>query len=125
MSVDATIALCTLDELKEAVRATGTSTDDTALEHLVDRASMFANTYCGRQLLQKSYVEFYDGDGTKELMLNNYPIVSVTHLYDDPNRDYDASTELVADDDYLLESKAGIIRLPLTIFNKGIHNVKV
>lgn len=110
MSLDATIALCSVAEARAALKIDSANTSETSiLEDLINRASSFANKFTGRQLLQASFAEYYDGDGSGELMLNNYPIQSVTTVHDDPNRDFGASSLLVVDDDYVLDTAGGII----------------
>lgn len=128
MSLDAAIALATVAEAKVVLKIpSGTTSEDTVLEDLINRASAHANKHTGRQLLLARFTEFYDGDGSDELMLNNYPVGTLTSVHDDPLRDFAAGSLLVVDDDYILDAAAGIISAMSghPAFLKGKATVKV
>ena len=59
---------------------TGVSTDDDLITSLIARATSEIERYCDRTLNSTTYRELYDGDGTKELRLDQYPITAVTLL---------------------------------------------
>lgn len=54
--------------------------DDTLIGHLINRATSAIENYCDRTLRSTSYREIYNGDGTRELLLKEYPITAVTLL---------------------------------------------
>lgn len=54
--------------------------DDTLIGYLVSRATSAIERYCDRTLRSASYREQYDGDGTTELLLKEYPITAVNLL---------------------------------------------
>lgn len=54
--------------------------DDTLIGYLVSRATSAIERYCDRTLRSTSYREQYDGDGTTELLLKEYPITAVNLL---------------------------------------------
>lgn len=45
-----------------------------------DAAEEFVKSYCRRTFDSASYIEYHDGRGLPELLLNNYPITALTRL---------------------------------------------
>jgi hypothetical protein len=70
--------------------------------------------YCGRALLQATYTdEKYDGDGlSRDLIVRGYPIITLTSVYDDPDRAFGA-------DALLIEDTGGLSSAHFIIINKG------
>jgi uncharacterized phiE125 gp8 family phage protein len=126
MPVDAAVALVTLAQAKTQLKITGSS-EDTFLESLVNRASEKAKKYCGRNFITDDFVEFYDGTGEDFIIVRNYPIISLTSLYDDPLRLFGADTQISIASDVLLDPGPGIIRLwnQRNFFIRGKANVRV
>ena len=54
--------------------------DDTLIGYLVSRATSAIESYCDRTFASDTYLERYDGDGTSELYVNQYPITDVLLL---------------------------------------------
>lgn len=124
--------LVSLTTLKEFLNVSG-STLDTKLQRVKDEVEQWVKTYCGRDLLVASYTEYYAGDGTRCLVLDQRPIVSVTSINVDPARLFGDST-LVANLNSgspaqlistALELRAGIVRLYSYVFTRGPNGVKV
>jgi hypothetical protein len=59
----------------------------------------------------KQYIEFLDGPGGRELRLPVRPIISVASLIDDPDLEYDDSTEIIPDSQYTRYDREGLIIL--------------
>ena len=58
-----------------------TSTDDDALiGSLITRATSAREAFCGRTLTSKTYRDRYSGDGTNELILDQYPVTEIQML---------------------------------------------
>jgi uncharacterized phiE125 gp8 family phage protein len=127
MAVDPTVALVTLAQAKTWLKiASGTTSEDTLLEAMINRAGALANRFTGRTLKSAEYVEFYDGTGTSKLMLRRYPVTAVSSIYDDVARDF-AAGSLIPTDEIIIDS-AGVIQLDPaegTIFTAGRLNIKV
>jgi hypothetical protein len=70
-----------------------------------------AGTYT---LASSSYVSYLTGDGSKELRLPVVPLVSVASIYDDPDRTYDDSVDLVAASDFTVFDDEGLVLLKST-----------
>lgn len=116
--------LTQLATVKEYLGITDTASD-TLINNLIDRASEFMETFCGRKFGEASYTEYHDGDGiASKLFLRQWPIISsLTSLHDDTNRTY-GSASLVNTDDYVATNETGIIALDGLRFHVGVANVK-
>lgn len=125
MDLDSSVALITLVELKEYLNQSGTA-DDAIFQTLLNAASAWVQRYLGRNLLRATYTEYYNGDGSEQLVLRNFPVVSVTSIHIDNLRQF-TSNSLIAATDYFLRPAAGIVEA-FYLFNRfytGRANVKV
>jgi hypothetical protein len=61
--------------------AQGYTLEDARLTRWISQVSALIEKYLGRTIAQHSYTEFYDGQGTENLIVNQYPIVSVQNLW--------------------------------------------
>lgn len=71
--------LITVSRAKEFI-PNATSSDDTVLAHLVSACSATVEKYCERTFAATSYDELHSGDGTRSLLLRNFPIVQVDRV---------------------------------------------
>lgn len=79
MALDAN-ALVTLVETKAFLDITSAS-DDTTLEGLIDAASFALEGHCGYRLKSRAYADkLYDGTGTPELWLEDFPVTAVASV---------------------------------------------
>lgn len=124
MALDTTNAIVSITEAKDFLKITA-ETDDAIIESLINRASSWANDYTGRLLLSRTNTEYYDGDGTGTILLRQYPVTSITNIYDDVDRVFGSNTIIPAPD-IILNQESGIVRLfnGTAAFNKGMMNVK-
>lgn len=114
--------LSTLANVKEYLRITDTN-DDTLLQKILTRTSEWIQKYCNRTFIATTYTEYYDGDGSNELLLDQFPVNSITSCYDDTDREYGADTAITVTD--LIIKDAGLIVYDDGFFNKGDHNIKI
>lgn len=56
---------------------------DLVIEMLINRASAWIESMTGRHLSRQSYHQWYDADGSQELVLLEYPIVSIESIKED------------------------------------------
>lgn len=126
MAIDTDLAIVSLSDLKSYLQITS-SDKDTLLGDLMNSASHLANRLTGRFFRDKDYTEYYDGDGTRELILKNAPINSITSIHDDVNRDFNSDSQIDVSADVLQETESGIVRLwnNESAFVKGTANIKV
>ena len=126
MPIDSAVALVSLDEMKRYMKIPPPGTDELdVLADLINDASAWASSYTGRNFLQANYTEFYDGDGSNMLILNNYPVVSLTSINDDPARVFGASSNIDISIQVQIRKDSGVVRLWTYAFNQGSGNVKV
>lgn len=123
-TVDSTIALVTLEHLKEYLGITGSS-DDALLAAIINGISQRVHDHCQRYLLSKSYTHYFSGGGNRTLLLAMSPVTSVTSVHDDTLREFGAAT-LVAAADRLVE-RSGLMTCinDKVAWGRGVLNVKV
>lgn len=78
MAVAAT-DLVDLPEVRRYLRITDTSRDR-LLTQLVAAATNRIEQFCNRTLVEADHREFYDGDGSDALLLNNFPVTGVARM---------------------------------------------
>jgi hypothetical protein len=127
-TIDTDNQLFTLAELKSFLNYPDTSKDD-ELSRVVDAVSWFVNSFTGRKLLARDLTEYYDGDGTNKLYVDNYPINSSSseievYVSTDVPRDYSAGNKVDADN-ILIYDDEGLIVVLNTFFSAGAQTVKV
>jgi hypothetical protein len=66
--------------------------DDELIDELIADAQKQAETYINRSIEADDYTEYYTGDGSDTLLVRQFPVNSITSIYDDPDREYGAST---------------------------------
>ena len=83
------------------------ATKDVWLGALQLAAESEVRSYCGRNFDQRSYVDYLDGTGQRELYVKQTPVYSVASVYYDPNGffgdftpSYDSTTLLTDGTDY-------------------------
>jgi hypothetical protein len=120
--------LCSTSDLKTMLAIT-TSGEDTMLALLKAAGEKFVKTFCGRDFIIPStpYTEYYDGDGSNVLRLDQAPIVSVTSIHSDPARLFE-SASLIPASDLIGDAKSlrlGWLELLTYKFLKGLKSTKV
>ncbi len=125
-----TYALIELEDVREAMQweSAEAVSENNLLVSLINRASSRMENYCGYNFKNREYTEYQDGDGSPTVFTDNYPITSVSALWDDTERAFtDSTNDLIDSDDYLIYSKEGSIRLynDETVFSKGYQNIKI
>jgi hypothetical protein len=120
-------ALISIDDIREALGLESEEVkDDGFLISLINRASQRIESYCGRTFNVAYYTEYHDGDGTPEVLLDQYPITYVSGLWDDIDRAFGSDYE-ISSADYLIYANEGRLSLynDETTFCVGRQNIKV
>lgn len=117
------MALCTLTEVKNYYGIAKT-TEDALLTVLTERVSQQIETYCDRIFTSAEYTEYYDGDRREFLYTNQYPITSVSGIWNDATWTWGADT-LVAAADYRVSTNGRRVILKTGYFSDYTENVKV
>lgn len=123
-------------KLFEAKRRLGINTDDhdLLLIDLIEDVSSILETYCGRHFSAADYVEYQDGTGEDYFLTDEWPINSITSIYDDPDRDF-TSSSLVDPTYYTYYPEEGKVHLVATgavigvnlytVFSTAKRNIKI
>lgn len=114
----ATIVPNALTTLARAKSFMGISTDtrDTQIVMLINHVTAFMERYCKRSFKKATYTnEVYDGTGTKELTLKNFPVTAFTQLQFNRAADNESDWETVSSSRYFVNLLSGIITLAGTI----------
>lgn len=109
------MALTNTDSLKTFLGISLADTSkDTQLALYVQAADAIIKSYCKRNLESASYTEYYDGNGTPNVILRQRPVTTLTSVYLDPTGYYGrgpsafaASTLLTDGQDYVLKLEGG------------------
>lgn len=90
-------ALTTLERMKLMLGLSDIADEktNTVVELLINKASAWIERQIGRHLGRRAYKQWYDADGQQELVLEEYPIISVEYVRQDGRlvdpRSYDYS----------------------------------
>lgn len=106
-AVDTAIALVSLAEAKEYLKITTTG-DDVIISHLINAVSEWVGRYLNRDLVSKSRIEYYSGDGSSVLILKHSPVTAIASIYADSQREW-ASSTLINQTDLIIKKDSGII----------------
>lgn len=123
--LDTANALVALSDAKDFLKVSSEN-EDAIIESMINRASSWTNDYTQRLLLSRANTDYYDGDGTGTLILNQYPVTTLTSLNDDVDRTFGAGTAINVSTDVVIDNNNGLIRLfnRAVAFNKGMLNIK-
>lgn len=123
MAVDTT-SLCTLQDVKNFLGITGSKdTEDTLIVDLIDGESNHMELYMGRVIVSAEQTEYHDGDGSAYLYPSNYPITSVSGIWDDTDWTWGSSSLLTATNYSSRDDR--VIVYKNSVFSKGKQNIKI
>ncbi len=125
-AVDTENSLLSASEAVEWVGSTGSSDLWYRIYDCVNQAAARMNHETGRLLKSRSITEYYDGDGSTWLMLNQYPLSSttITVTIDDGTRAFTTDMQLTTTD-IRCDTDLGVIQVVGSAFSEGYRNVKV
>lgn len=114
-------------EFKQFNKLDQTNTElDNFIQLLIDIAVDNAINYLNYDFRKKDYVEVYDGDNTDRLILNNYPVNSVSSIakYDSLTRSFRTLVQGVDYSRLIIKDKMMIV-LEGNLFEAGNQNYQV
>lgn len=118
--------LWSLSAVKHAVGMTDQAdqTQDRGLIEIANGVSQMIERVTKRRYVTREYTEVRDGDGSRVLMLDNFPVVALTSIaiLRSPT---DASPETVTASYYVVNLKTGKIHFHSDKLSKGVGNVTV
>jgi len=121
-----TYSLTTLEEVKSYYGLTVSGTDS-ILEGLIDSVSTLFETICNRKFKSRVHIEYHTTDGYKEIFPKQYPITTISGIYDDIACEYGSGT-LVDSSSYTTIDDNTIILIGGLVFSSNEHetpNIKL
>ena len=103
-------ALTSLEYVKDYGQITG-STYDTFLQNRINSISVAVESYCRRTFAITTYTESIDGCGSTELLLGQFPVVSVTQVVVDQ---YGSQPTTIPGSSFIVNTKNGIVSVKPT-----------
>lgn len=122
--------LTSVIRLKEMLEISSTfpAGDTNTYINLINSCSRAIRRLCKRSYFKyKTLTEYHDGKGIEKLLLKHWPVISISSLYDDANRDYESNSLIDTDDYEIMNSNgnAGIVRIFNGNFGNNQSNVKI
>lgn len=122
-------ALVSLAEMKIYLKIPALETSqDSLIESFINEISQLIEVYCNRKFILNTYIERYNGGDRYELLLNNWPIQSITSLHVDHKRLFDSSSLIDPSNYDIFQDEMGdnfILERFDFKFQKGRKNIKV
>lgn len=107
------MALFTAAEFRAHIGSSDSSLD-TFLGNLADRISAAVNAFTRRTIEapDSNITRYFDGPGTPELFLPDYPVQTIASVHEDGSRNFDSSTALTEGTHFIVyESSGELVRL--------------
>jgi hypothetical protein len=127
-------ALVTLIEFKTFLQLPDPAAPDAELdpvyEMFINSTSERAEKFCRRFLAtREDHDEVQSGNGRRELLLKQWPVLAVASVYIDPDRAFGAET-LIDPSEYVITTDSegngiGLERLDGRCWDRGRHNIKI
>ena len=126
-TVDTVNNLVDIDTAKAFLGAKADDADkENIIKYYINTASWFCNNETHRFLKTRTLTEYYSGDGSNTLLTNQYPITTLTSVYDDPARAYGADTLIDSGDLVIMpQDLACSIVYDGGSFESAVRNLKV
>ena len=115
--------IITLSEFKDYLWITDTS-QDALLNILLNSANDFVESYIGRKIAEATYTEYKDWDGQRIILLDNYPVNTITSFQFNKWTIETPDFEDIDENSYKLSPK--IWQIFLTFYKRrGFQNYKI
>jgi len=120
----------TVDDVRDFTKVTSTEYSDSAITKMIEYAESLIDERLASNFVSggDTVTEYYDGTGTKFLILDNYPILSITSLDVDDDNDGTFEYSLTEGTDYEFDSWGRVTLTDdagIAVFAKYVRNVKV
>jgi len=100
--------------------------DDDLIDRLITEESKKISQECQRTFHAADYTEYYCGDGSNKLLVDNYPVNSVSGIWDDTDKEWGSDTQIDSDDIIISNRVDGLIILKDTYFTESdLENIKI
>lgn len=106
--------------------AASNTADDTLISTLILACDSRVQSILDRNLESTAYSnERYDGNGTDELLLKHFPIISVSEVKVSADYSFSAVSALVEDDEFTIEANTGTLFRLGGVWEVGKRNIRV
>jgi len=118
--------ILTLAEMKAELGIDDTD-DDAVLTEWMEGLQKRFDAYCERTLLYSASVTEYHDGGERWLLLDRYPVESISSIIIDQDREWDSEDALTEDEDYVLNADRGRIAYGTGeyLWTAGFQNIRV
>ena len=117
--------LITLDEAKAHLEIPATNTNfDDKVQILINACSDSIANYCKRILVTNTNTEFRDGRKGNMFVLKQYPINSITSVYQDNTAQYSGEEEEVDSTEYAIDDSKTTIYFS-SVAPRGFKNIRI
>jgi len=124
MALD-TNALCTVNDITNFI-GTDNTEDRDVFEGLINSISTLFESYCDRHFVSATYTEYYDGqDGQEVVYTREYPITSVSGLWDDTTWVWGDGEKYAATDYRIATDGLSVGLYPSYSFYNSRGNIKI
>ena len=109
------------------IPASETSQDD-LVEGFINECSSLIENYCNRQFREVTHTERFDGVSVTEILLNHWPVSSITSIHVDSKRDFTVDTLVDSSNYELFQDEKGesiVVQRFDQAFPRGNKNVKI
>ena len=95
--------------------------NDSLFELLIDSVSEVFNSRTGRMLAKTTHTDqYFDGNGKQDLFLPNYPVISITSIYEDGVLLTEGE-----DGDYVVDYAGGVVSRVRGTWLRGRQTIKI
>jgi len=103
-------ALTNVPDVKETMGiASSDLTWDNIITRAINQGTEMIEGWCGRRFQATDYVEYYDASYSQQLILRQYPIISLTSIEARDTTLNNNSFNTVTTDQYFVDNNAGVI----------------
>lgn len=118
------MALITKTDIKPFLKI-DTADYDALLETIASQASKFIDTRLNRALDSTSYYEIYSGNGETNLILDNYPIISITRISQDISITDRTYGDVIDLNNIAVDNESGVLEYVDTVWVKSARSIYI
>lgn len=118
VTVNPVTLLVTRQEAKDYLQIT-TTTYDTLIDSLIQKASGLIESQANRLFGENSYEEIYFGNDSESICLDHYPVIDVDYLSQDIDTENRITNDLIKPSDYFVRVEDGLLELIDDVFCKS------
>jgi len=105
--------IVTTDEVLAFLGFKSKPDDYPIIEIIILAVDKMVKNYCGRNFnLEVEHIEYCDGDGGNEILLEDYPVSSVLlYIKSDTDEEFDDDEDVIDSEDYVVSPDIGLVHI--------------